>query len=72
VVFDNLPLEKFGNRLPQLNFEIFRRVIPDAAGGLEDMVRAITVISGAAERVYDTKIQKRNAGCGAKLKRRSS
>lgn len=65
VVFDNLPLEKFGNRLPQLNFEIFRRVIPDAAGGLEDMVRAITVIPGAGERVYDTKIQKRNAGGGA-------
>jgi hypothetical protein len=65
VVFDNLPLEKFGNRLPQLNFEVFRRVIPDAGDGLEDLVRSITVIPGAGERVYDTKIQKRNAGGGA-------
>jgi hypothetical protein len=65
VVFDNLPLEKFGNRVPQLNFEIFRRVLPDAGDGLESMVRAITLIPGSGERVYDTRIQKRNAGGGS-------
>jgi hypothetical protein len=65
VVFDNLPLEKFGNRLPQLNFEVFRRVIPDAGDGLEDLVRSITMIPGSGERVYDTKIQKRDAGGGS-------
>jgi hypothetical protein len=64
VVFDNLPLEKFGNRLPQLSFEVFRRVIPDAGEGLEDPVRSITMIPGSGERVYDTKIQKRNADGG--------
>jgi len=35
VVFEELALERFGNRLPQLNFEVFRPLAdPDAADGL--------------------------------------
>lgn len=48
VVFERLPLEAFGDRLPQLTFEVIR-----AAGELEDLVRAVTIIPGAGEFVYE-------------------
>ncbi len=47
VVFERLPLADFGNRLPQLTFEVVRVV-----DRLENMVRAITMIPGAGEFVY--------------------
>ncbi|GGB51042.1 hypothetical protein GCM10011316_23900 [Roseibium aquae] len=47
VVFERLPLEPFGNRLPQLSFEVIRPV-----GALERQVRAVTVIPGAGEFAY--------------------
>ena len=35
VVFEDLPLESYGNRLPQLSFEVFRPIAdPDSAEGL--------------------------------------
>jgi hypothetical protein len=65
VVFDNLPLEKFGNRLPQLTFEVFRRVSSTAGDSLETIIRTVTLIPGAGERAYDTKVQKRDLGGGS-------
>ena len=47
VVFERLPLASFGNRIPQLSFEIVRPV-----GRLEQMVRAVTLIPGATEFGY--------------------
>jgi hypothetical protein len=47
VVFERLDLEPFGNRLPQLSFEVIRVVEP-----LENQVRAITIIPGAGEFAY--------------------
>ena len=47
VVFERLALEPFGNRLPQLSFEVIRPIEP-----LEPMIRAVTVIPGAGEFVY--------------------
>lgn len=47
-VFERLPLEEFGDRLPQLTFEVVRAVEP-----LEEMVRAVTIIPGAGEFVYE-------------------
>lgn len=47
VVFERLPLEDFGNRLPQLSFEVVRVV-----DRLEPMVKAVTLIPGAGEFVY--------------------
>jgi len=47
VVFERLPLEQFGNRLPQLSFEVIRPV-----GVLEQQVRAVTIIPGAGEFAY--------------------
>ncbi len=51
IVFERLPLENFGNRLPQLSFEVFR-----GAGGAEGKVRAVNIIPGSTEFGYDTKI----------------
>ncbi len=49
VVFEHLALAPFGNRIPQLQFEIIRPV-----GALEDKIRAMTIIPGATEFGYDT------------------
>ena len=47
VVFERLPLARFGNRLPQLQVEIFR-----ALNDVEPLVKAVTVIPGATEFGY--------------------
>ncbi|MEZ5841437.1 MAG: glycoside hydrolase/phage tail family protein [Hyphomicrobiales bacterium] len=48
VVFERLPLEAYGNRLPQLTFEV-TRPLP----GLEKQLKAMTVIPGATEFGYE-------------------
>ena len=48
VVFERLPLVNFGNRIPQLSFEVMRPV-----GRLEQMTRAVTLIPGATEFGYE-------------------
>ncbi len=48
VVFERLPVANFGNRIPQLSFEIVRPI-----GKLEKMVRAATLIPGTTEFGYD-------------------
>lgn len=48
VVFERLPVADFGNRLPQLAFEVFRPV-----GGVEEAVRALVIIPAASEFAYD-------------------
>ena len=57
IVFERLPLAKFGNRLPQLNFEVFRPV-----GGLGAIVPAVTMIPGAGEFAYHTTEVQRQTG----------
>ncbi|WJR67620.1 glycoside hydrolase/phage tail family protein [Neorhizobium sp. CSC1952] len=48
-VFERLPLDSFGNRIPLLQFEVLRPV-----GGLERQIRAVTIIPGATEHGYAT------------------
>lgn len=48
VVLERLPLADFGNRIPQLSFEVVRPI-----GKLEQMVRAVTLIPGATEFGYE-------------------
>lgn len=48
VVFERMPVGDYGNRLPQLAFEVFRPV-----GGVEDEIRAVVIIPGASEFAYD-------------------
>ena len=48
IVFERMPLADFGNRIPQLSFEIVRPI-----GRLEKMVRAVTLIPGTTEFGYE-------------------
>jgi len=49
VVFERLPLENFGDRIPQLSFEVVRPI-----GKLEKMTRAVTLIPGSTEFGYES------------------
>lgn len=61
VVFEDLPLAGYGNRPPQLSFEVFRR--PLGAGlGLEDRLKGVCLIPGAGEFVLATDIVRRHDG----------
>ncbi len=60
VMFEELPLEQFGNRIPQLSFEVFRPVI--ASDTAEGMIRAVTLIPGTGEFVYATEPVSRGSG----------
>ncbi|QTN19158.1 glycoside hydrolase/phage tail family protein [Brevundimonas sp. AJA228-03] len=59
VVFEDLPLGPYGDRMPQLSFEVFRR--PEA-DGLETMLEGICLIPGAGEFVLATQAVMRREG----------
>lgn len=62
VVFEELALSAFGNRLPQLSFEVFRPLAdPDTAEGL---VKAVTMIPASGEFIYATQPIRRLSGPG--------
>jgi hypothetical protein len=60
VVFERLALEKFGNRIPQLSFDIVRPI-----GRLERLARAVTLIPGTTEFGYETETVVQVLGTGA-------
>ncbi len=60
VVFENLQLEKFGNRLPQLTFEVIRP--PADAGSAESLIQAVMMIPGSGEYVYGTTVVTETSG----------
>lgn len=47
IVFDELNLAPFGNRVPQLSFEVFKTL-----SGVEEKINAVAIIPGAGEFVY--------------------
>lgn len=53
VVFEDLPLGPYGNRPPQLGFEVFRRARGDEPR-LEDRLEGVCLIPGAGEFVLAT------------------
>ncbi|GAA0306579.1 baseplate multidomain protein megatron [Rhodovulum strictum] len=60
VVFEELPLSDFGNRIPQLSFEVFRPLAdPDTAEGL---TRAVTMIPASGEFTYATQAIRKTTG----------
>ena len=59
IVFERMALARFGNRLPQFNFEVFR-----AVDTFEQTIRAMTIIPASGEFAYDTDEVMRNAGGG--------
>lgn len=54
VVFEDLPLKEFGNRIPQLSFEVEKALAPHDPEALENAVTAVTMIPGSGEFVYGT------------------
>ncbi len=60
VVFEELDLTPFGNRIPQLSFEVFAPVAD--ADTAEGAIRAVTMIPGAGEFVYATEPVMRTEG----------
>lgn len=63
IVFEDLPLEAFGNTIPQLSFEIVRPARSDSER-FEDRVRGVCLIPGAGEFVYATEPVFRRDGPG--------
>ena len=60
LVFEDLALATFGNRLPQLSFEVFRPLAdPDTAEGL---VKAVTLIPASGEFTYATEAIRKGSG----------
>ncbi|EDQ33772.1 hypothetical protein HPDFL43_04945 [Hoeflea phototrophica DFL-43] len=60
VVFERLPLDDFGNRIPAFQFEVVRRV-----GRLETAIQAVALIPGATEHGYATTQVRESLGVGA-------
>jgi hypothetical protein len=63
LVFEEMPVEKFGNRIPQITVEVIRR---PAANGirLEDILTGVTLIPSLGEFVYATDSVYRDDGFG--------
>nr|WP_321361343.1 glycoside hydrolase/phage tail family protein [uncultured Hyphomonas sp.] len=56
IVFEDLPLDDFGNRVPQLSFEIVRVPPGSDTPGLDASVTGVNVIPASGEFVYATEI----------------
>lgn len=54
VVFEDLPLAEFGNRIPQLSFEIEKPLAENDPRALENALAAVSIIPGSGEFVYGT------------------
>lgn len=64
IVFEDLPLKDFGNRIPQLSFEIEKSLAEEDPGALENALTAVTLIPGSGEFVYGTTKVLREEGEG--------
>lgn len=58
IVFEDFPLAEFGNNIPKFHFEITRKPNrTSATTALENKIKALNIIPGSGEFVYDTVIQ---------------
>ena len=62
IVFERMPLAAYGNRLPQLSFEVFR-----AVDDFHREVRGIVLIPGSGEFVYSTQEVTRREASGLQV-----
>ncbi|MBB3539738.1 MULTISPECIES: glycoside hydrolase/phage tail family protein [unclassified Rhizobium] len=60
VVFERLPLDSYGNRIPLLQFEVIRPI-----GTLENQIKAVCIIPGATEHGYRTVAVSESTGAGS-------
>nr|BDD45277.1 hypothetical protein 1 [bacterium] len=58
VVIEDFPLAEYGNRIPNFSFEVKRPV--NFEPKVEDKIKAITLIPGSGEFVYNTDIRTKN------------
>lgn len=55
IVFEDLPLDRFGNRLPQLSFEVYRTAPEaDETASLAALLGGVNLIPASGEFVYGT------------------
>lgn len=54
IVFEDLPLKDFGNRIPQFSFEIEKPLRETDGQALENALTAVVMIPGSGEFVYGT------------------
>jgi hypothetical protein len=66
IVFEDLPVDAFGARMPQLSFEVVR---PSGGGDarMEAMVRAVNLIPGSGEFALATDVVRRVIGPGREV-----
>ena len=55
IVFEDFPLDAFGNRLPQLSFEVIRSRHGE---GLQNLVDGVNIIPASGEFVYGTTVER--------------
>ena len=64
IVFEDMPLAAFGNRIPQLQFEVIRSLSDAYPDSLENRLPAVALIPGAGEFVYATEVITADDGDG--------
>ena len=62
IVFEDLPLDEFGARIPQLSFEVLRPVGDE--NRLENSLKGLNLIPGSGEFAYATQIIRRTVRFG--------
>ncbi len=67
VVFERMPLAAFGNRVPQLSFEVVRPV-----DGVAQRIRAVDIIPGATEFGYEPTLHSSFPGPGTTVQENRS
>lgn len=60
IVFERMPLENYGNRIPQLSFEVVRPL-----NGAAALVRSICIIPGSSEDAYSPALIFKSNGVGS-------
>ena len=64
IVFEDLPLEKFGNRIPQITAEIIVPIDNPDVDILENLIKGINLIPASGEVSYGTTPQVKDDGFG--------
>ena len=64
VVFEDLDITAFGNRIPQLTFEVYRSIPTSDDEALENLVTAVDMIPASGEFAYSTEVVLTDLGQG--------
>jgi hypothetical protein len=64
IVFEDMPLANFGNRIPQLQFELIRAISDANPSALENVLGGVALIPGAGEFVYASDVITADDGNG--------